>query len=105
MFKTRSQATKACVAGHVKLDGEPVKASKTIEPGMHVEALCPRGRVQLEVVALAQKRLSAPLAKSLYVDHTPPEPPKPPPTAVRGRGLGRPTKRDRRRLARLLEET
>ena len=104
MFKTRSQATKACTAGHVTLDGDTAKASKKVEPGMRVEAQCPRGRVVLEVRALGDKRLSAPLARELYIDHTPPAPPKPPPVATRERGVGRPTKRDRRRLARLLDE-
>ena len=37
MFKTRSAASKACSAGHVKIDGDSVKSSKTVKPGDEVE--------------------------------------------------------------------
>lgn len=33
LFKTRSQASEACDNNKVKLNGENVKASKTVKPG------------------------------------------------------------------------
>jgi len=102
MFKTRTQATKACDAGHVRIDGKGAKASAKVVAGVLVEALAPSGRRVLEVVGIADKRGPASVAQTLYVDHTPePEPRRSPMDDDRERGLGRPTKRDRRRLRRL----
>ncbi|HHH10834.1 MAG TPA: RNA-binding S4 domain-containing protein, partial [Sorangium sp.] len=33
MYKTRSQAHKACAGGHVKVNGDSVKAAKAVRPG------------------------------------------------------------------------
>ena len=55
----------------------------------------------VEVSTIIEKRVGAPVAATCYVDHTPPPPPpaeRVAPVAVRERGAGRPTKRDRRRL-------
>jgi ribosome-associated heat shock protein Hsp15 len=51
------------------------------------------------VVALADKRLSAPRAQELYEDHSPPPPPREERSVERR--TGRPSKRDRRTLRRL----
>lgn len=102
MFKTRSQATKACDAGHVSIDGTDAKASSKVLRGQLIEALAPSGRRTLEVVEIADKRGPASVAQGLYIDHTPPpEPRRSPLDDGRERGMGRPTKRDRRRLGRL----
>ena len=103
MFKTRSSASAACNAGHIKLNGDSVKPSKTVKAGDMVDALTPGGERNLEVVALAEKRGPYEVAKQLYEDHTPPPPPKEEQQAVprRERGAGRPSKRDRRLLDRL----
>lgn len=102
-FKTRSQASTACTAGHVKLDGVSVKAAKTVKPGDRVEVRTPGGLRILEVVALGDRRGPASVARTLYVDHTPAPPPKEEvaAVAVRERGAGRPSKRDLRQLRRL----
>ena len=100
MFKTRSQATKACDAGHVSVDGEDAKASKTVKPGMTVNVLAPGGRRILHILDLGDRRGPASTAQALYEDRTPPQE-KPDPLEVRERGLGRPQKRDRRALRRL----
>jgi ribosome-associated heat shock protein Hsp15 len=104
-FKTRTQAGAACTGGHVQVDGETVKASFKVQPGMLVRAVCPGGLRILEVVALAEKRGPAEVARALYVDHTPPPAPKEvlPPLFTRERGTGRPTKRDRRTMGRVRE--
>ncbi|PRQ04492.1 Heat shock protein 15 [Enhygromyxa salina] len=103
MFKTRSAASSACTAGHVKISGESVKASKAVKPGDHVDVLTPGGPRQLEIVALKDRRGPASVAQTLYVDHTPPPPPKEEQIhdAKRERGAGRPTKKQLRELQKL----
>lgn len=103
MFKTRSTASTACTAGHVKIDGESVKSSKLVKPGDHIHVMTPSGLRQLEVVALGDRRGPAAVAQTLYIDHTPPPPPKEELAfePVRERGAGRPTKKDLRELRRL----
>jgi ribosome-associated heat shock protein Hsp15 len=56
--------------------------------------------VILVVLALAEKRQSPPKARELYEDHSPPPEAKEPRVAVREKGMGRPTKVDRRRMER-----
>lgn len=103
MFKTRSIATAACDAGHVKLNGQSSKASKQVKPGDRIDVVTPGGKKNLEVVALHDKRGPASEAQLLYTDHTPPEPEALPgmKDGRRDRGAGRPSKRDRRDLNRL----
>ncbi len=103
MFKTRSAASTACSAGHVKIAGESIKASKVVRPGDRLDVLTPGGPRILEVVALGDRRGPAEAARKLYVDHTPPPPPKDELAGVgmRERGLGRPEKKDRRELRKL----
>jgi ribosome-associated heat shock protein Hsp15 len=102
MFKTRSQAAKACAAGHVKCNGHSVKAAKTVRRGDQLEVLTPGGLRLLEVALLHNRRGPAPVARTLYEDHTPPPPPKEKrdPVARRDPGAGRPTKRERRYIDR-----
>lgn len=103
MFKTRSSASTACSAGHVKIDGESVKASKAVKPGARIDVQTPGGRRELEVVALGDRRGPASVAQTLYIDHTPPPPPKDQQNleGLRERGAGRPTKREQRDLRKL----
>ena len=90
--KTRTLATTACKAGHVRVNGETAKPAASVKVGDEV-----RYRVQgfdriLKVTALIVKRTSAPLARECYVDL---------PVMARKRGTGRPTKKERRELDRL----
>jgi ribosome-associated heat shock protein Hsp15 len=55
----------------------------------------------LKVLDVADKRLSSPLARALYEDHSPPPPPRELFMPRRDAGTGRPTKADRRALQRL----
>jgi ribosome-associated heat shock protein Hsp15 len=102
-FKTRSQASKACTDGLVSINGQDAKASAKVRAGDQVRAYCPGKRLRiLEVVALAEKRGSAEVAETLFIDHSPPPPERQPKDEFsRGmeveRGFGRPSKRDRRR--------
>jgi ribosome-associated heat shock protein Hsp15 len=105
LAKTRSQAAAACRAGHVRLNGERVKPAHAVRPGDEVR-LRQDGTERIVVVTRAvSKRTSATVAAECLIDHTPPPPPKDArvPVAVRDRGAGRPTKRDRRALERLRE--
>ena len=101
-FKTRSKATAACVAGHVMVDQKVVKAAHKVVIGDRVQALTPRGDVILEVTGIGDKRGPVAIAMTLYSDHTPKAPEKPISPVIRERGSGRPTKRDRRLIDKLL---
>ncbi len=103
MYKSRSQATAAVKAGHVRIDGEKAKPSTSVVPGATVEI---RGLDRLRVLEVRQviaKRVSAPLAQAAYIDHSPPPPSKDKAGAfgIRDRGAGRPTKKERRQLDKL----
>lgn len=101
--KSRSAATAACRAGHVRVNGASAKPAQHVVVGDEV-----RYRVQgfdrdLVVLRLLSKRVGAPIARTAYLDRTPPRPsPLDAPAAiVRDRGAGRPTKKERRALDRL----
>lgn len=98
---TRSEATALCRGGHVHLNGRAVKAAAEVRVGDRVEArIHGRPRV-VEVSGLVTKRVGAPIAATCYVDHSPPpDPDDRVAYAVRDRGTGRPTKRDRRQTDR-----
>jgi ribosome-associated heat shock protein Hsp15 len=102
VYKSRTQATQACVGGRVKVNDDGVKPHHALRVGDTVRAQTERGPRVLLVKALAEKRLSAPLAQALFDDHSPP--PEPRPLRVRSPqrdpGAGRPTKRERRDLER-----
>jgi ribosome-associated heat shock protein Hsp15 len=101
LFKTRSQAGKACAAGDVLCNGVVVKAARLVRVGDHLQVETHGGRRIVDVLALSDKRGPASVARTLYDDRTPPPPPPEERVAVRARGTGRPVKRDRRRLDRL----
>jgi ribosome-associated heat shock protein Hsp15 len=103
LYATRSAATDACRAGHVRVNGTRIKPAHQVRPGDTVRALTPRGERIVVVVGLTTKRTSATIAVQNYEDHSPPPEPKDTLAAsvLRERGSGRPTKRDRRRVERL----
>ena len=104
-YKTRSAATAACRAGHVRLNGNPVKASQTVVPGDTLRVRQPGYERILEVRRLIAKRVGAEAASHCYTDHTPERPPMPAlGLPQRDRGTGRPTKKDRREMDRLRGE-
>ena len=101
MYKTRTLATEACAAGKVKMDGESLKASYLLKTGQTVQINRQGEKTILKVLKLIEKRVSAPLASVCYEDLTPPEEKNKLqfPSVfyeVRDRGIGRPTKRNRR---------
>lgn len=103
IFKTRSDAATAVRAGHVKLNGHAVKPAQQVVPGDRVRVWISHRELDLEVTGTVCKRVGAPVARTCYIDHSPPPPPKEVLASLprRDRGAGRPTKRERRELDRL----
>ena len=101
IYASRSQATDACTAGRVTINGVDVRASHLARIGDELSAHAPRGLVILKILKLAEKRLGPPLARELYEDHSPPPPPREEQFPMRPRGAGRPTKHERRKMERV----
>src|SRR3954451_14258691 len=101
LFKSRAEATNACRAGHVRVNGRPAKPASTVEVGDRVEARAHERERIVDVVRPINTRVGAPIAVECYVDHSPPPPARDElGVARRERGAGRPTKRERRTLDR-----
>jgi ribosome-associated heat shock protein Hsp15 len=104
LVKTRSLATAACKAGHVRVNDERAKPASAVRAGDEVR-FRHGGRERVVIVRkVVRKRVGAAVAAECYTDHSPPPPPREAliPIGLRGRGTGRPTKRERRDLERLL---
>lgn len=102
MYKTRSAATAAVRGGHVRVNGEPVKAAHTLAVGDTVRLRKDHRERTLQVTGLISKRVGAPVAQRQYIDHSPPPIPRELlAVPVRERGAGRPTKKERREIDRL----
>ena len=106
VLKTRSAATAASKAGHVRVNDDRAKAAQPVRIGDEVRVRTGEGERILIVRRLIVKRVSAAVAAECFDDLTPPPPPREERvvTAVRDRGAGRPTKKDRRDIERLLGE-
>jgi ribosome-associated heat shock protein Hsp15 len=104
LYKTRSQATAGCRAGHVRVNGERAKAAQPVHVGDEVRVRSGGFDRILIVKKLITKRVGAPDAATAYTDLTPAPLPRTevPFAPLRDRGAGRPTKRERRELDRLM---
>jgi ribosome-associated heat shock protein Hsp15 len=72
LFKTRSEAQKACRLGKVSVNGAPAKPHREVKVGDALVIARPLGRRQLvTVVALADTHLAKTEARQLYEDRTP----------------------------------
>jgi ribosome-associated heat shock protein Hsp15 len=108
IFRTRSLATDACRAGSVTVNGQPAKPSRDARPGEVI--VVRQGLIQrtLKVLAVPPARLGAKLVVDFCEDRTPPaefakaRAQRVQQFLARARGSGRPTKRDRRLIDRLL---
>ncbi len=107
VFKTRSQATKACNLSRVKVNGTTSKAHRSLSVGDRIEVEKNDWTRVLEVKELKDKPVPKAEARELYEDHTPPRPKDPldrimrRPPVRREKGAGRPTKKERRELEKL----
>lgn len=110
-FKTRSQAATAIDGGKVHINGNRVKRSKMLEVGDVVEVTKGAYQFELEVRALADRRGPAPQAQALYRETEASQAGRAAiaeeraleranaPTPIIKPTKGRPTKKDRRDLA------
>jgi len=110
VFKTRSEAQKACKLGKVSVNGQVAKPHREIKTGDQLIVQRPMGRKQLlTVLGVAERSVSRAEARLLYEDTSP----KPTPAEVELRRLERvyraaatpPTRpdRDQRRILRRLK--
>lgn len=77
LFKTRSEAQKACNGGKVDVNGVAAKPHRLLRVGDAIEISRPLGRKQqLIVTALADRHIPRAEAKALYEDRTPPPSPE-----------------------------
>src|SRR5512137_1903366 len=73
LFKTRSEARKACDGGKVEVNGSRAKPHRPVRVGDRIEVGRAFGRRQtLTVRALADRHVPRPEARGLYEDTTPP---------------------------------
>ncbi|HQN40408.1 MAG TPA: RNA-binding S4 domain-containing protein [Thermoanaerobaculia bacterium] len=106
VFKTRTQATKACDLSRVRVNGVSVKPHRLLQLGDRVEIeVFPDWSRTLVVRELAERPLPKAEVPRLYEDLSPPRPPRDSlerlrrrPLVTRDAGAGRPTKKERREL-------
>ena len=107
IFKTRAISTEACNSGKVKIDGKSIKPSRAIK--LNETITVQKGIIKFvyEVIGLIDKRESAKIASENINDLTSTEEKfkmkaaSAQPGATRDKGIGRPTKKDRRDIDKL----
>jgi len=111
LFKTRSEAKRACEGGKVTVNDEPAKPHRLIREGDRIRISRGFGRNQDVVVRIAiDQHVKKSEARALYDDHTP----KPTPEEIEARRIdrayraaaraaGTPDRRRRREVRRLKE--
>ncbi|WP_027138907.1 RNA-binding S4 domain-containing protein [Gaetbulibacter saemankumensis] len=101
-YKTRSIATTACKKGHVRINNEVVKPSRDVYPQDTIELRKDQINYKLKVNDLPESRVGAKLVDIYRTDITPKEQfeaqelLKYSKDYYRKKGVGRPTKKDRR---------
>lgn len=86
IFRTRSEAQKACKLGKIKVNGATVKTHRIVKIGDELEIQWPRGRKQLlTVLDIAETHIPKAEARLLFEDRTP----KPTPEEIEVRRLER----------------
>jgi ribosome-associated heat shock protein Hsp15 len=105
VFKTRSQATRACNLNRVEVNGMPAKAHRNLALEDRVEIEIGDWTRILIVKELHDKPLPKREAARVYEDQSPPKPELDPlarllrrAPVTRDAGAGRPSKRERRQL-------
>lgn len=111
VFKTRTIATDACKKGRVMIGGTAVKPSRTIKAGDVIDVKKPPITYTFRVKAVTGNRLGAKLVPEYLENITAPsqyellEMTKISGFVDRRKGLGRPTKKDSREMARFKEDS
>ena len=107
IYKTRTIAAEACLKGQVIINEMPVKPSHHVRTGEVIIVRKPPVIHTYQVLNLLHNRLSAEKVKEYMTETTPEEEfrkldlARLQKNAVRDKGTGRPTKRDRRQIERL----
>ena len=107
LFRTRSEAQRACHGGKVNVNGQAARPNRNVRPGDVLTITRPGGRRQQVVVrGVTERHIPKAEARTLYEDTTPP--PSPEEQALLDlirlarrpvrRDLGAPERRERRRL-------
>ena len=77
LFKTRSEAQKACRGGKIAVNGQTAKPNRLVRPGDELQISRPFGRKQrIAIKALADRHVTRADARALYEDLTPPPTPE-----------------------------
>ena len=101
-FKTRNIATQVCKKGAVKVNDEVAKPSREVYPGDSISLRKDQIHYSIEVLEIPENRVGAKLINLYRLDTTPKEAfenqelLKYSKTYYRNKGVGRPTKKDRR---------
>ena len=109
-FKTRNIASTACKKGHVKINGQVVKSSRAVYPTDKVNLRKNQINYELIVLDIPKTRVGAKLVNIYRKDTTPKEAfeneelLKYSKTYYRKKGVGRPTKKDRREIDDYLDD-
>ncbi|MDD3063340.1 MAG: RNA-binding S4 domain-containing protein [Massilibacteroides sp.] len=104
IFKTRSIATEACKKSRIAVNGVQVKASRMIKVGDIIQVRKPPITYSFKVLALTERRMGAKLVPEYLENVTTPdqyeilEMNRISGFVDRSKGMGRPTKKDRREL-------
>ncbi len=110
VYKTRTEAADACKSGKVEVNGQEAKASRDIKAGDVITVRKGSVHFQYRVIVPIGNRQGAKLVPEFAEDITPQEEldklnaPFETIYIRRDRGTGRPTKKERRDLDRLMEE-
>ena len=111
VFKTRSIATTACIKGQVKMGAKSIKTSKEMFGGEVIVVRKNQINYQIKALSLPESRVGAKLLDEYRKDVTPKEEfektdlLKYAKDYYRKKGIGRPTKKDRRDIDDYQEET
>lgn len=104
IFKTRTVAAEACKKGRIMIGGTTVKSSRTVKAGDIIQVRKPPVTFSFKVLQLTDKRMGAKLVPEFLENVTTPdqyeilELNRISGFVNRAKGLGRPTKKDRREL-------
>ena len=110
-YKTRNKASQACRKGHIFLRNAKVKPSQEILVGDTLQIRKNQISFEIKVIGLPKSRVGAKLVFQYYMDQTPKEnlehveKLRYAQKHYRKKGLGRPTKKDRRELDEFLKDS
>ena len=108
LYKSRSLATEACTAGHVKIGALQAKPSRDVHLGDVITSTSGMVQRTVKVLALLDQRVGAQRVRDYMEDLTPPEEyararaQRVAPMLQFPKGWGRPTKKQRRQIDGLL---